>query len=909
MTDYLHALPSGYRIEEYELVRVLGSGGFGITYLGYDHHLDKAVAIKEYLPNDLAVRTDNQSVLPKSTQDRADYEWGLERFLSEAQTLARFDHRHIIKIHRFFRAHGTGYIVMEYAEGVTLSELLQRKGTLTEAELKAILFPILDGLEAVHEADFLHRDIKPGNIVIRDDGSPVLIDFGSARQAVAGKSRSVTAIVTPGYAPIEQYSVKGHQGPWTDIYGLGAVCYRCLVGEPPDDATERLREDPLIPAIQRCEGKASAALLNAIDRALRVNEGERPQNIAAWREVLADGGKSGKHATRPVYKPVIQSVKEPAEARTGMSWSSLALVVVIVVLLGASAWQGWQLYRGMPGNGAGETAAVAEHQVDTQTGSQTDMALDAQAGNEVEVAPNVMAFDVFYEDEEETPQPDEESPAVAEPEVKPKQERFSAIHQPTIDRLWELSEFDNQDDKKRLEQTILDMSSDKQDAWYAGAHALIKQHDPSSYPQIVDDYQRYRQLQQGLSVLPIRFLRTYYDAEPQFQQKFGKYQIFEEAVRTNIPYDELKEWVDRGAEIISFEQKRPLEEVRQSTGLDAWEQQVPSIRMLAAREEAELPAKAPDSVQWSQLTLDIQTILTTLGYNLGIVDGIYGEKTGAAIEAFQQDVGIPVDGQISQQLLQTLQQLLRISQIFDELPDIDTNDNTQSTTSVDNSSDEEARTTDTTPTTQNSPSNLTASQEDYFTRGSHADDVLRLQGTPSSINRLSRHETWWFGLSNVKIDSRTRRVLEWSNNGNLNVRLLPGEQVTSETYFTRGSYADDVLRLQGTPSSINRLSRHETWWFGLSNVKIDSRTRRVLEWSNNGNLNVRLLPGEQVTSETYFTRGSHADDVLRLQGTPSSINRLSRHETWWFGLSNVKIDLQTKRVLEWSNNGNLKVKL
>ena len=288
MTDYLHALPPGYRIEEYELVRVLGSGGFGITYLGYDHHLDKAVAIKEYLPNDLAVRTDNNSVLPKSTQDKADYEWGLARFLNEAQTLARFDHRHIIKIHRFFRAHGTGYSVMEYAEGETLSEVLQRKGTLTESELKAILFPILDGLEVVHEADFLHRDIKPSNIVIRDDGSPVLIDFGSARQAVAGKSRSVTAIVTPGYAPIEQYSAKGHQGPWTDIYGLGAVCYRCLVGEPPADATERLREDPLVPAAQRCKGKASVSLLDAIDRALRVDEGERPQSIAEWRTTLSD---------------------------------------------------------------------------------------------------------------------------------------------------------------------------------------------------------------------------------------------------------------------------------------------------------------------------------------------------------------------------------------------------------------------------------------------------------------------------------------------------------------------------------------------------------------------------------------------------------------------------------------------
>ena len=363
MTDYLHALSSGYRIEEYELVRVLGSGGFGITYLGYDHHLDKAVAIKEYLPNDLAVRTDNQSVLPtnppgadldvrrtpvggvpgkahiKSTQDKADYEWGLERFLNEAQTLARFDHRHLIRIHRFFRAHGTGYSVMEYAEGETLSEGLQRKGTLTEAELKAILFPILDGLEAVHEADFLHRDIKPSNIVIREDGSPVLIDFGSARQAVAGKSRSVTAIVTPGYAPIEQYSAKGHQGPWTDIYGLGAVCYRCLTGEAPGDATERLREDSLVPASKRCKGKSSASLLDAIDRALQVDEGERPQTITEWGEIL-----SNKTAT-PAYrgrkdtaKPTTQPASSPSQGSKDGLLSKLLLTGVVVALVGSGVY-------------------------------------------------------------------------------------------------------------------------------------------------------------------------------------------------------------------------------------------------------------------------------------------------------------------------------------------------------------------------------------------------------------------------------------------------------------------------------------------------------------------------------------------------------------------------------------------
>ena len=355
MTDYLHALPSGYRIEEYELVRVLGSGGFGITYLGYDHHLDKAVAIKEYLPNDLAVRGDNQSVLPKSTQDQADYEWGLERFLSEAQTLARFDHRHIIKVYRFFRAHGTGYIVMEYAEGETLSELLQRKGTLTEAELKQILFPILDGLEVVHGADFLHRDIKPKNIVIREDGSPVLIDFGSARQSVVGKSRTVTAIVTPGYAPVEQYSSKGHQGAWTDIYALGAVCYRCLTGEAPDDATERLWEDPLIPATRRCKGKASKAFLEAIDRALRVDEEERPQSIKEWWEALSGEAEASAYRARKVSaKPTARSPLSPVEGNREGRLPKLLLAGVVVALVGSVAY--WWLAETRQARAAREAA-------------------------------------------------------------------------------------------------------------------------------------------------------------------------------------------------------------------------------------------------------------------------------------------------------------------------------------------------------------------------------------------------------------------------------------------------------------------------------------------------------------------------------------------------------------------------
>ena len=295
----LNALPQGHRLQEYELVRVLGFGGFGMTYLGFDHNLDKAVAIKEYLPSDIATRTNDNSVVPQSSQFQDDFEWGLERFLDEARALARFDHRHIIKVHRFFEEHGTAYIVMEYAEGETLTAFLERKGTLKEAELKPILYPILDGLEVVHGADFLHRDIKPGNIIIRDeDNSPVLLDFGSARQAISARSRSVTSIITPGYAPIEQYSSRGDQGSWTDIYALGGVCYRALTGEVPEDATDRMRDDPLIPVSERCAGQVRAEFLSAVDWALVVDEGGRPQSITEWRAKLEDD--STKHEPVPV---------------------------------------------------------------------------------------------------------------------------------------------------------------------------------------------------------------------------------------------------------------------------------------------------------------------------------------------------------------------------------------------------------------------------------------------------------------------------------------------------------------------------------------------------------------------------------------------------------------------------------
>jgi len=329
------ALPKGYMLQEYQIDRVLGAGGFGLTYLGWDTALEKPVAVKEYLPNDLAVREANHSVAAKSRDDEDNFRWGLTRFLDEARTLARFKHPNIVSVYRYFEAHGTAYIVMEFVEGETFGAYLKRAGKPKESFLRAVLLALLDGLAEVHRAGFMHRDIKPGNILLNAKGVPVLVDFGSARQEIGGRSRSITSVVTPGYAPIEQYSSRGNQGPWTDIYALGAVAYRAITGEAPPDATERVRKDPMTPATEAARGKYSAKLLAAVDWALAVDEENRPQEVLTWLQALTDEVQTDKPVTaEPPAKPAVKpEVKRKVEGKRSSGWGWAVVVVGILVLL------------------------------------------------------------------------------------------------------------------------------------------------------------------------------------------------------------------------------------------------------------------------------------------------------------------------------------------------------------------------------------------------------------------------------------------------------------------------------------------------------------------------------------------------------------------------------------------------
>ncbi|TWO66958.1 protein kinase [Caenimonas sedimenti] len=285
------ALPANYRIHEYEIERPLGGGGFGITYLARDGNLNLPVAIKEYFPNDLATRGANHTVLVRGgqqeTQDQ--YVWGLERFLDEARALATFRHPNIVRVLRYFRDNGTAYIVMEYETGLALKRWVPQNAPLSQRLLLSIVRPLLDGLEQVHKSGFLHRDIKPDNIYVRADGSPVLLDFGSARRVQS--NRELTNIVSPGFAPFEQYHSQGNQGPWTDIYSLGAVMYWMVTGKKPMESAARVKSDTMLPASAVAESSVyGEAVLHAIEWAMTPEETRRPQSVTEFRVALESAG-------------------------------------------------------------------------------------------------------------------------------------------------------------------------------------------------------------------------------------------------------------------------------------------------------------------------------------------------------------------------------------------------------------------------------------------------------------------------------------------------------------------------------------------------------------------------------------------------------------------------------------------
>jgi serine/threonine protein kinase len=306
-------LPAGTRLRNYELISILGHGGFGITYYARDTTLGREVAVKEYLPTSLALRENGTTVVPRSTQLAEDFIWGRERFLEEARILATLEGvPSIVRVYDFLEANGTAYMVMGLARGETLEQRLKRDKQLPAAIIERLFERLLGGLEEVHKAGFLHRDVKPANIILDPKDNPTLIDFGASRAAMADRTAALTAIFTPRYAAAEQLT-SDKQGPWTDIYSLSATLYHAITGRPPPSSLERALNDTYEPLTGLSLAGFSAGTLQRIDAGLALRSKDRPQSIAIWRDGPSSTEESDGDATvvRARVKPT-PAAKTPA---------------------------------------------------------------------------------------------------------------------------------------------------------------------------------------------------------------------------------------------------------------------------------------------------------------------------------------------------------------------------------------------------------------------------------------------------------------------------------------------------------------------------------------------------------------------------------------------------------------------
>ncbi|ODV15679.1 MAG: hypothetical protein ABT27_22235 [Lysobacteraceae bacterium SCN 69-25] len=317
-----NALVAGMRLREFEIVETLGEGGFSIVYGARDLQLMREVAIKEYIPISLAGRVASTTVRIRSEHNRETFEAGLSGFINEARLLAQFKHPGLVEVLQFWEENGTAYMVMPRYTGKTLRSVLKDMGGRgDEPWLRGIVAPVLDVLELLHSRNVFHRDIAPDNILIKNDGTPVLLDLGSAREVVTGLQKAITVVVKPGYAPIEQYSSDFAlpQGPWTDVYAVGALLHFAILGCPPPASISRIMKDSLQPLAGAGHDGYSREFLTAIDRALALQPGDRPQSIAELRELLRVTKhdktvidlRSAQVAVAPPPMPAVTALPEP----------------------------------------------------------------------------------------------------------------------------------------------------------------------------------------------------------------------------------------------------------------------------------------------------------------------------------------------------------------------------------------------------------------------------------------------------------------------------------------------------------------------------------------------------------------------------------------------------------------------
>ena len=800
------ALPPGTVVRGYTIRDVLGQGGFGIVYRARHKELGNIVAIKEYLPTALAVR-DGVSVYPRNVEYRPPYEDGLRRFGEEARRLVEFqNHSNIVSCRDFFRTNGTAYLVMEYEDGLPLSELLQAREAsgrpFGQADLLAVMVPLLEGLRKMHAAGVLHRDIKPSNILIRrEDERPVLIDFGAAKQVVAGHSKSL-APYTEGYAALEQVGA-GELGTWTDMYAVGAVMWRMAAGgnppwEPPNPVKVESRAsavlrgvtDPLTQARELGAGRFSAGVLEAIDKCLELKETDRVQDSGALLSLLRDEKLSGPELM-PVgeYSPESppQQAGGIAAAERGRARGRRRIPAMAWALLCVSA---------IP------VSVVLVDSVPMQP-------IEAEAESIVEPEPVVSAVNAASF----TVLPD---PAGAKVVLLGSPETY----RPGMDLALgsyrvQVSAPGYRTRRVRIEHSGMDPYRVALDR--VAASFTVVPEPTTAKVVLLDSREPYRP---GMALPPSKY-RVEVSA-PGYEKAVVPIAHGDESTRRRVALERIAE-PDPVAPAVSAASLTLLTypaDVKVVL-LNSRETYRPGMELALGSYQVEVSAPGYKTKRFLIEHSGIEThrvVLDPVAASFTVAT----EPTGAKVvlldsrELYRPGMALP-PGKYRVEVSAAGYEKVTVHIEHGESP-------TRRTVKLESSSSIRA----------------------YFTRGSHKDDVLRLQGTPSSIDRYDslRKEIWRYGLSTVEIDLRSGRVLQWSNfRGNLKVELPPGGNTTGASYFTRGSHKDDVLRLQGTPSSIDRYDSlgKEIWRYGLSTVEIDLRSGRVLQWSNfRGNLKVGM---------------------------------------------------------------------
>jgi serine/threonine protein kinase len=338
-TNCQYALPVGAMVQEYRIIKTLGIGSFGIVYTAENKYFSEIVALKEFLPSGVACRKEGaHRVLPLSSENEQAFQWMRRKFLQEAKTLRELgrpdQHPHIVRVRQFIEANDTAYMVMDFEKGQPLSKIIEERGTLKEDELRSILDALLDGLARLHEANIWHRDVKPSNILIRPDGSPVLIDFGAARKDVSKETKSIMVFFSPAYAAPEQIYAMGNQGPWTDIYGLGATLYKAVTGVVPTNAAKRLHNERYIRAAEAAKGTCNPAFLKAIDAALNLLPRYRPQSVTEWKD-LFDAHVEELEDEEQTLPALIETPKKLA------TYKVILAAVAVVMAMGVVNWWLW----------------------------------------------------------------------------------------------------------------------------------------------------------------------------------------------------------------------------------------------------------------------------------------------------------------------------------------------------------------------------------------------------------------------------------------------------------------------------------------------------------------------------------------------------------------------------------------